>query len=94
MGVTLLPYTLSLVFCPSLIPTSTQTYTSTLTFIHIGSLFLQVLIGNRDWMKQNSVPVPKNVDGQMAEQEELGRTAVLAAINGESCSERKSHPRA
>lgn len=33
-------------------------------------------------MKQNSVVVPKNVNDQMVEQEELGRTAVLAAING------------
>lgn len=43
----------------------------------------KVLIGNREWMKQNSVAVPKNVDVQMGEQEELGRTAVLAAINGQ-----------
>ncbi|XP_066973024.1 LOW QUALITY PROTEIN: copper-transporting ATPase 1 [Macrobrachium rosenbergii] len=42
----------------------------------------KVYIGNRDWMSQNKVFVPKNVDDQMREQEELGRTAVLAAING------------
>ncbi|XP_068235378.1 copper-transporting ATPase 1 isoform X2 [Palaemon carinicauda] len=42
----------------------------------------KVFIGNRDWMNQNKVFVPKNVDDQMREQEELGRTAVLAAING------------
>lgn len=42
----------------------------------------QVYIGNRQWMNQNKVSVPKNVDDQMREQEELGRTAVLAAING------------
>ena len=33
-------------------------------------------------MKQNAVAVPKNVNDQMVEQENLGRTAVLAAING------------
>lgn len=42
----------------------------------------EVLIGNRDWMSQNGIIVPKNVDNQMEEQEELGRTAVLAAVNG------------
>ncbi|XP_069166086.1 copper-transporting ATPase 1 isoform X1 [Procambarus clarkii] len=43
----------------------------------------QVLIGNRDWMEQNEVIVPKSVDEQMAEQEQLGRTAVLTAVNGQ-----------
>ena len=33
-------------------------------------------------MKQNAVAVPKNVNDQMVVQENLGRTAVLAAING------------
>ena len=42
----------------------------------------QVLIGNGEWMKQNTVAVPKNVNDQMVEQENLGCTAVLAAING------------
>ncbi|XP_069981182.1 copper-transporting ATPase 1 isoform X2 [Penaeus vannamei] len=43
----------------------------------------QVLIGNREWMKQNGIDVPKNADDQMTEQEQLGRTAVLAAVNGQ-----------
>nr|XP_053634823.1 copper-transporting ATPase 1-like isoform X2 [Cherax quadricarinatus] len=43
----------------------------------------KVLIGNRDWMSQNGIFVPKTVDKQMTEQEELGRTAVLAAVNGQ-----------
>ena len=42
----------------------------------------QVLIGNREWLKQNAVAVPKNVNDQMVDQENLGRSAVLAAING------------
>lgn len=33
-------------------------------------------------MKQNGIDVPKNADDQMTEQEQLGRTAVLAAVNG------------
>ncbi|XP_042232654.1 copper-transporting ATPase 1-like isoform X3 [Homarus americanus] len=43
----------------------------------------QVFVGNRDWMSQNGIFVPKNVDEQMTEQEALGRTAVLAAVNGQ-----------
>lgn len=57
-------------FCLSI----SHSYSTTYSF--------QVLIGNREWMKQNSVTVPKNVNDQMMEQENLGRTAVLAAING------------
>ncbi|CAL4118693.1 unnamed protein product [Meganyctiphanes norvegica] len=43
----------------------------------------KVLLGNREWMKKNSISVPKNVDAQMTEQEERGHTAVLAAINNQ-----------
>ncbi|KAK3860857.1 hypothetical protein Pcinc_033120 [Petrolisthes cinctipes] len=43
----------------------------------------QVLIGNREWMSHNSISVSKTIDDQMREQEELGRTAVLAAVNGQ-----------
>lgn len=40
-----------------------------------------VLIGNREWMSRNGVTVPRRVQEAMQQDEELGRTAVLAAIN-------------
>ncbi|XP_026735198.1 copper-transporting ATPase 1 isoform X2 [Trichoplusia ni] len=40
-----------------------------------------VLIGNREWMSRNGVPVPRRVQEALQQDEELGRTAVLAAIN-------------
>lgn len=43
-----------------------------------------VLIGNREWMARNGVAVPRRVLQALARDEELGRTAVLAAINGGS----------
>ena len=43
---------------------------------------VQVLIGNREWMLQNSLRIEPDVDQVMIEHEERGHTAVLAAING------------
>ncbi|XP_045457829.1 copper-transporting ATPase 1 [Melitaea cinxia] len=40
-----------------------------------------VLIGNREWMARNGVSVPRKVQETLQRDEELGRTAVLAAIN-------------
>jgi P-type Cu+ transporter len=41
-----------------------------------------VLIGNRDWMRQNGMEVGEDVDQKMVEQESKGQTAVLVAIDG------------
>ena len=41
-----------------------------------------VLIGNREWMVQNTIPLPKQVDQLMTRQEEQGQTAVLVAVDG------------
>ena len=40
-----------------------------------------VLIGNRTWMSTNKIAVPKDVHKMMKEHEQLGKTAVLVAIN-------------
>ncbi|OQV16309.1 Copper-transporting ATPase 1 [Hypsibius exemplaris] len=41
-----------------------------------------VLVGNRDWMRQNGMDVSEDVDQKMMEQERKGHTAVLVAIDG------------
>lgn len=42
-----------------------------------------VLIGNREWMTRNGLQVRNEVDKAMMEHERRGRTAVLAAVDGE-----------
>ncbi|KAF2364187.1 Heavy metal-associated domain copper ion-binding [Trinorchestia longiramus] len=44
---------------------------------------VSVIIGNREWLKQNGIVVPSSVDDQMSKQEKYGHTAVLIALNGE-----------
>uniref|UniRef100_A0A7M5WWP0 Uncharacterized protein n=1 Tax=Clytia hemisphaerica TaxID=252671 RepID=A0A7M5WWP0_9CNID len=41
-----------------------------------------ILIGNREWMNQNGIALPNQVDHLMMRQEEKGQTAVLVAVNG------------
>jgi len=38
--------------------------------------------GNREWMRRNGVSVSAGVEKKLVREEELGRTAVLAAVNG------------
>ncbi|XP_071790904.1 copper-transporting ATPase 2-like isoform X2 [Asterias amurensis] len=42
----------------------------------------KVLIGNREWMRENNLTVTDEMDHSMAQYEGLGQTAVLVAING------------
>lgn len=42
----------------------------------------EIIIGNREWMKRNGFIIPTSVDRSMSAEEELGRSAVLCAING------------
>eukprot|EP00092_Neocalanus_flemingeri_P008298 GFUD01008946.1.p1 GENE.GFUD01008946.1~~GFUD01008946.1.p1 ORF type:complete len:1309 (+),score=286.74 GFUD01008946.1:691-4617(+) len=43
--------------------------------------YFDVLIGNREWMKRNALDIDGEVEKRMVREEELGRTAVLAAVN-------------
>ncbi|GBP20212.1 Copper-transporting ATPase 1 [Eumeta japonica] len=41
-----------------------------------------VLVGNREWMHRNAITVPRKLHETLIQDEELGRTAVLCAIDG------------
>ncbi|XP_033222074.1 copper-transporting ATPase 1 isoform X2 [Belonocnema kinseyi] len=41
----------------------------------------EVCIGNREWMRRNGVLIPQEVELGMIDEESLGHTAVLAAVN-------------
>ena len=45
-------------------------------------LHYSVLIGNREWMRRNGLGLDPGVERRMAREEELGRTAVVAAVDG------------
>ena len=44
--------------------------------------FIQVLIGNREWMTVNGVQLLESVEGGVCEYEEQGKTVVLVAVDG------------
>ncbi|CAK9796969.1 Copper-transporting ATPase 2 [Anthophora plagiata] len=41
----------------------------------------EICIGNREWMRRNAVIIPQEVELKMGTEEDLGHTAVLAAVN-------------
>ena len=43
----------------------------------------EVCVGNREWMRRNAITIPQEVENTMAKEESLGRTVVLAVIDGE-----------
>ena len=48
-----------------------------------GDGYYSVLIGNREWMRRNNISLDQEVEKRMAREEELGRTAVVAAVDGQ-----------
>ena len=48
----------------------------------VGLQKLQVLVGNREWLKQNQYEVTTEVERILAENERTGQTVVLVGIEG------------
>ena len=49
----------------------------------IGLQRLHVLVGNREWLKQNGYEITTEVETLLAENEKTGQTVVLAGIEGD-----------
>ena len=49
----------------------------------VGLQRLRVLVGNREWLKQNGYEVTAEIETLLAENEMTGQTVVLAGIEGD-----------